>query len=113
MAFAIEAEGKRLVYSGDAGLCDALRDLAREADFLVHWCYCLSDEELHPAIKAMCPNPAEIAQMADRAGVKRLLLSHFRVHMDTEAGHRGAREELTANFSGAAGIAEDLDVFEI
>ncbi len=113
MAFSVEANGKKFVYSGDAGICEGLKDLARDADFLLHWCYCLTGEDVHPAIKQHSPNPKETAQMAQSAGVKRLLLSHFRIHMDTEEGLASARDDLAQHFDGPAGIAEDLDVFEI
>ncbi|MDA4848510.1 MBL fold metallo-hydrolase [Hoeflea poritis] len=113
MAFSVESGDKKFVYSGDAGICDPLRKLARDADFLLHWCYCLTGEEVHPAIKQNSPNPAEIAQMAESSGVKRLLISHFRIHMDTEEGHERTRNDLEANFNGPASVAEDLEVYEI
>jgi len=113
MAFSVTAGGKKFVYSGDAGICDALTELARDADFLLHWCYRLSGEEVHPALAEMSPTPEHIARMAQSAGVKRLLISHFRIHMDTEAGHAGARADLAAHFDGPADIAEDLQVFDI
>jgi ribonuclease BN (tRNA processing enzyme) len=113
MAFSVEANGKKFVYSGDAGICEDLTNLCQDADFLIHWCYCLSGEKVHPAIKQYSPNPAEIARMAQSADVKRLLISHFRIHMDGEEGHAGARADLAANFQGPAGIAEDLEVYDI
>ncbi len=113
MAFAVEAEGKKFVYSGDAGLCDDLETLAKDADFMIHWCYRLSTDNVHAAIAAKSPTSQLIAEMAERIGVKRLRLSHFRIHMDSDLGHAGAQAELAAGFSGEAGIAEDLDVYEI
>ncbi|MDF1717345.1 MAG: MBL fold metallo-hydrolase [Antarcticimicrobium sp.] len=113
MGFSVTAGGRKFVYSGDAGICDALTDLSRDADLLLHWCYRLSGEEIHPAIAAFSPTPADIARMAQSAGVKRLLISHFRIHMDSEEGHAGARADLAAHFDGPAEIAEDLQVHEI
>ena len=51
--------------------------------------------------------------MAERARVKQLILTHFRVHMDGPEAHEAALEELRSNFSGKSCIAEDLDVLEI
>lgn len=113
MAFSVTAGGRKFVYSGDAGICDALTDLARDADVLLHWCYRLSGEKIHPAIAAFSPTPEQIAKMAQSAAVKRLLISHFRIHMDTEQGHAGARADLAAHFDGPADIAEDLQVYQI
>ena len=82
-------------------------------DFLLHWCYRSSGEALHPALLPFSPDPREIAKMADGAAVKRLFLSHFRVHMDNIESHQKAMADLNTHFSGESGIAEDLDVYEI
>ena len=113
LGFAVQADGKKFVYSGDTGLCDDIANLCRDADFAVHWCYRGSGEQLHPATQVFCPDPAQVADMAQSVGVKRLYLSHFRVHMDSPEGHQKALADLRQRFGRAAGIVEDLDVFEI
>ncbi|MDF1776644.1 MAG: MBL fold metallo-hydrolase [Rhizobiaceae bacterium] len=113
MAFSVEAGGKKFVYSGDAAICDPLKTLAQNADVLLHWCYRLSIDPIHPAISAMSPTPADTARMAEAAGVKKLLLSHFRIHMDTEEGHASAHADLKDHFAGPAEIIEDLNAYEI
>ncbi len=113
MAFSVEADGKKFVYSGDAGICPALSKLQSDADFLLHWCYRLSTDDVHPAIAAFSPTPTDIATSAQASGVKRLLISHFRIHMDSDAGHESANMELSNHFKGIAGIAEDLDEYVI
>ena len=113
MAFAIETEHRKFVYSGDAAICDSLKVLTADADLLLHWCYRLTIDDIHPAIAAFSPTPAEVAAMAQSAGVKRLLLSHFRIHMDSPEGLASAASDLKENFSGPAEIVEDLNVYEI
>ncbi len=110
MAFRLDSAGKIFVYSGDAGLCDGLERLCRDADVLLHWCYRLDGERAHPAMEALTPTPTEIALMARRAGVRRLLLTHLRVHMDDEARLGDTLEALRRTFGEASGIAEDLEV---
>jgi ribonuclease BN (tRNA processing enzyme) len=56
---------------------------------------------------------SEIAQMAKEARVKRLMLTHFRVHMDSPENHAAALESLHRTFGPAATIAEDLDVITV
>lgn len=51
--------------------------------------------------------------MAESVGVKRLFLSHFRIHMDSDASHSSALADLSEHFSGESGIVEDLDTYEI
>ncbi|MDA4845438.1 MBL fold metallo-hydrolase [Hoeflea poritis] len=113
MAFSVESGGKKFVYSGDAAICDDLEHLSADADLLLHWCYRLSGEAVHPALSEKCPTPQDIAKMAARAGARRLLISHFRIHMDSEEGHESARKDLRAYFAGPAEIVEDLNVYRI
>ena len=113
LGYAVEADGKKFVYSGDTGINPEITELCRDADFLLHWCYRGSGERVHPALMAFSPDPGEVARMAQSVGVKRLYLSHFRIHMDTEAVHEKASIDFNAHFSGEAGVVEDLDVFEI
>lgn len=113
LGFAVEANGKKFVYSGDTGINPQITALCQNADFLLHWCYRGAGEQLHPALMSFCPDPGDVADMAQTAGVKRLYLTHFRVHMDGDGGHEKARAALGARFSGETGIVEDLEVYEI
>ena len=113
LGFAVETTDRKFVYSGDTGINPDIMALCHDADFLLHWCYRGAGEMLHPALMAFSPDPGEVADMAQAAGVKRLYLTHFRAHMDTEESHAKARADLAARFSGEAGIVEDLDWFDI
>jgi len=59
----------------------------------------------------LTPTPSEIAAMATRAEVKRLLLSHFRIHMDAPERHAAALAVLQAGFAGDSAIVEDLETY--
>ena len=113
MGFAVECAGRKFAYSGDAGICDALSALCRDADLLLHWCYRLDGEDAHPIMRPLTPTPAEIAAMATSAGVKRLLLTHFRVHMDVPDRHADALSKLSGEFGPDSWIVEDLDSYTI
>jgi ribonuclease BN (tRNA processing enzyme) len=70
LAYRVEAEGRALVYSGDTDESDSLVELATEADLLV----------LEAAMPVKVPGhltPPEAGRLAARAGVSRLLLTHF------------------------------------
>ena len=113
LGFAVEAGGRKFVYSGDTGINPDITALCQDADFLLHWCYRGAGEELHPALMPFSPAPADVADMAESAGVNRLYLTHFRAHMDTDESHAKAHADLAAHFSGEAGIVEDLEVYDI
>lgn len=111
MAFRIETNKGVFVYSGDSGPCDALEELSQGADLLVHWCYRLSHETASAYIAARSPAPADIAAMAKRAGVKKLVITHFRPHMDASGVHEKVLAEMAGVFDGPCMIAEDLMEF--
>ncbi|MEM7522647.1 MAG: hypothetical protein AAF360_02590 [Pseudomonadota bacterium] len=54
-------------------------------------------------MSAMTPTPSEIAMMAEKAGVKRLLLTHFRKSMDDEATHNAALSTMSPVFFQKSG----------
>jgi ribonuclease BN (tRNA processing enzyme) len=70
LGYRVEAEGQALVYSGDTDESDSLVALAREADLLVL-------EAANPFKVPGHLTPQEAGRLAARAGVKRLLLTHF------------------------------------
>ncbi len=113
MAFRVEAGGKSFVYSGDAGICDDLGALCQNADLLLHWCYRADGESVHPDLDRLSPTPGQIAKFASETGVKRLLLTHFRAHMDADAPTQAAKHSLAEHFGPDTAIVEDLEVFDI
>jgi len=70
LGFRVEAEGRALVYSGDTDESDSLVDLARGADLLVL-------EAANPFKVPGHLTPEEAGGLAARAGVPRLVLTHF------------------------------------
>lgn len=108
MAFRIDAGGKSFVYTGDTALSGNVEKLSKKADLLIHWCYRLTGDETNPHVRKMSPDPVEIAQLAQRCGVGRLLITHLRSSMDTEKIHAEINNQLKSNYSGSSGIAEDL-----
>ncbi len=112
MAFSVTDGKSKFVYSGDAGICPDLEELCTDADLLLHWCYRMDGEDMHPAMLDLCPTPSEIASMAKRRGVKRLLLTHIRRHMDESGKHESANRAMKAVFDGPSEITEDLKIYE-
>lgn len=113
MAFALTAGGRKFVYSGDAGLCPEVEALSENADLLLHWCYRLDGAAATPEMAALTPTPSETGAMAKRAGVRELVLTHFRKHMDAPEGFENAILAASEAFGRPVAIAEDLQQFEI
>ena len=87
MALAFAHQGKKFVYSADAGHSPEVEALTKDADLLLHWCNSLDSEEVSQKMTEVVPTPFEIGEMAKRAGVHSLILTHFRKHMETAADH--------------------------
>ncbi len=96
LAYRLEAGGKTLVYSGDTDVSDSLVELARGADLFLLEC-------ANPFKVPGHLTPAEAGWLAARAGVKRLLLTHFYPPCDEEDVAAVARKE----FRGEVLRAED------
>lgn len=111
LAFRLEAGKTAFVYTGDAGLCPELEDLAAGADLLLHWCFRLSCETDNPFLTQLSPSPVELASMAKRIGVKRLVLTHLRPAMDQRRSV--IEDELRRHFGEQAVIGDDLMTFTL
>ena len=82
-----EAEGKTLAFSGDTSPCDAMIELARNADVLFHECtfpeaFVEFRKKSGVGTFAHTP-PSDLGRIARDAGVKSLVATHFgpfRIH---------------------------------
>ncbi len=79
VGFRIEVDGKTLVYPGDCGPSDVVVDMARGADMLVLECTLPEGVDHHGHL-----NSEQAAQIAERAGVGKLVLSHFSPNVDVD-----------------------------
>ncbi|MCY3879478.1 MAG: MBL fold metallo-hydrolase [Rhodobacteraceae bacterium] len=113
MAFALVSAGRKFVYSGDAGLCPEIAELTADADLLLHWCYRPEGEMVSPSMAAKTPTPSEIGRMAKQAGVRSLILTHFRKHMDKPECHERSVQHASTAFGQPVTVAEDLQEIQI
>ncbi|MEJ8545392.1 ribonuclease Z [Brevibacillus borstelensis] len=77
--------GRVVVISGDTEPCEAVKELAQNADLLIHEStYAFADKEL--AIRSGHSTAREAAQLAKEAQVKSLCLTHFSPRYENEDG---------------------------
>jgi ribonuclease BN (tRNA processing enzyme) len=101
---------RRLAYSADTGPCEALHELAQEADLFVCEAALRSLEEDAPPPRARGHLlPAEAAAAAREARARRLLLTH----LPTSDSGAWARSEAAAAFEGATDVAEPLRSYDV
>ena len=72
LGYCIEANGKRIAYSGDTDLCDGILDLGRKADLLILECSMTDERKAQGHL-----TPTECGQIAALAGCRHLVLTHF------------------------------------
>jgi ribonuclease Z len=101
--------GRRIVYTGDTRPSDRVVEAARDADLLVHDCT-FGDEEADRARETYHATAAEAAEVARRAGARRLVLTHLSARYSENA--RILEEEAGRVFPGAV-VAHDGLVVEI
>jgi ribonuclease BN (tRNA processing enzyme) len=100
-SYAMAIKGSRkIVYSADSGPCNELEELAKDADiFLCESARCESDDDSSWGHLS----PQEAAEMARRARVRKLVLTHFWPECDYSRGLKMARDA----FGGGVEVAEE------
>ncbi|RMH77480.1 MAG: hypothetical protein D6681_20910, partial [Calditrichaeota bacterium] len=104
LGFRFEIENRVIAFSGDSGYCQDLIRLCKDADVAV--LECSHTDEL--AVKGHL-SPSLAAKVAENAGVKRLILTHF--YPDALEGD--PLSVARKYFSGPVQIANDGDVLTI
>ncbi len=106
--FLIEADGKRVVYSGDTRPCAETIKHAKGADLLIHEC------SLPDRMKELAPNhttPGELGALAAQAEVKTLVITHLYPELLKELGE--ALSSIRRSFSGKVIVPRDTQIITI
>lgn len=98
LAYRLEAQGKAIVFTGDATFVPELAELARGADILVSECSFPGDQSPGGHLAA-----GEVGRIAQEAGVKHLIL----VHLYPQARQADVLTQIGMHYSGNAEIATD------
>jgi ribonuclease Z len=80
--YRLETGGVSFVYSGDAGQCRAMEDLARGYDILVHMCHSISGTAPSARIEKHTMGHKELARFGGSSHVRDLVLSHVTERID-------------------------------
>jgi len=81
LGFLVEAQGKRLFFSGDTSPCDAVRKDASGVDLLIHEAMYFPPESGHYRSHS---HPERVGEVARQAGAKHLVLTHLQPKAEEE-----------------------------
>ena len=105
--FRITADGETLAYSGDTDACEALEDLARDADlFLCEAGYIEGRDDHFSGVHLTGRRAGEAAA---RAGVRRLALTHIPAWTDPQIPLAEAR----AVYTGPITMVRPMDILDV
>ncbi len=126
VGYKIEYQGKKIVISGDTKKNELLSEMAKNSDLLVHEVMLMSfqqilEEELRKAgmdrnatiiydIQDYHTDTKEVAELAQHANVKELVLNHLAPAPDNRMIKKLYMDELKA-YEGPIHLANDGDVF--
>ncbi len=126
VGYVIEYNGKKVVLSGDTKKNSLLEKKAKDADLLIHEVMLMSlqqdivvglmeakmerNAKILTDIQNYHTSPAEVAELATKANVKKLVLNHFAPVPDNIIIRKLYLKELKG-FEGPIHLANDGDVF--
>lgn len=116
-AYRFTYSGKSVVFSGDTAACDELVRCASNADLLVQdtcavYSRLYSDErsqKIRDALIGFHATPGQAGEMAQRAGVKRLICTHLLPGAEVEQ----VLDEAESEFIGETIVGKDLDEIRV
>ncbi|MEZ4972739.1 MAG: MBL fold metallo-hydrolase [Cyclobacteriaceae bacterium] len=108
LAFRLDAPDGSLCYTGDSGKSDEIVELAKGCDILIHMNHYFSGRAPSPAYRAACGNHKDNAEVAQKAGVKTLVLTHLLGQIDQPRVREQIVHEIQETFDGKVVWGEDL-----
>jgi ribonuclease BN (tRNA processing enzyme) len=108
LAFRLDAREGSICYTGDSGSSDAIVELAKGCDILIHMNHYFSGTEPTPAYRAACGNHRDNAIIAKRAGARTLVLTHLLAQIDQPGIREQIVHEIRQVFDGRVIWGEDL-----
>jgi ribonuclease BN (tRNA processing enzyme) len=113
LAYRVDTPDGSVVFTGDTQPCDSVAELAKDADVML--CMCWDDQEIMDADGESPGQCGTIgaAQLAEKAGVKKLVLVHVGQHLSQHGPMEKGIGDVREHYSGQLLFAEELMSFEL
>ncbi len=128
LSYRFDLPGRSIVYTGDTGPSKAVEELAKDADLLV--AEMMDVEMMIGLVRLANPNmpdkiakgmeahmtkhhllPKDVGEMAARAGVKAVVVTHFAGIEPNNPGHMPYLGTIAEHYNGPVVIANDMDEY--
>ncbi len=103
--------GRKIVYTGDTRPCESVVEASRGADLLIHD-GSMSEEVKQYAVEYMHSTALEAAEVAKKAGVRKLILTHISARYSDLGSAKKLEEEARRVFENVE-VARELMTLEV
>jgi ribonuclease Z len=113
LAYRLDTPDGSIVFTGDTQPCATVLDLAKDADVML--CMCWDDQEVmeeNGEARYQCGTTAA-AQMAQEAGVKKLVLVHIGPHLSGHGPMEKGIGDIRRIYDGEIVFSDELMSFEV
>jgi len=100
LAYRVDSAEGSIVFTGDTGPCESVTTLAKGADVML--CMCWDDQEImqqNGEFQGQC-GTIGAGEMAQEAGVKKLVLVHVGPHLSGDEPMRKGLEDIRRVYDG-------------
>lgn len=107
--YRLESKAGSMCYTGDSGgVSEDVIKTAKGCDVLIHMAHFETGTEPSPEYRQGCGSHLDVAEVAQRAGVETLVMSHVLEHIDRPGTRERLINEAAEVFKGEIIWAEDL-----
>lgn len=106
--FRFETSCGVIAYTGDTGPCENAYKLADNAEVLIGMCTYESGTALKDEYRASCLGHMELAEIGQRSGAKKIVLTHIPQRIDSPPILERLIDEMQGIYSGKIVIGQDL-----
>jgi ribonuclease BN (tRNA processing enzyme) len=108
VAYRIDSDQGSIVFTGDTEPVDSVVELARGADMLVCMCWDTDAAMEADGVSGGMTGTGSAGMLAERAGVRTLVLTHINAHLDSPDVREEGMAEAASVFGGQVVFGEEL-----
>jgi ribonuclease BN (tRNA processing enzyme) len=113
LAYRFNTDEGSVVFAGDCGDCNELREFAQGADTLVIACTHFGPGSTRPSVADVITGTPEVSAIANEAGVGRVVLTHTSPGYEKPGVKERAVAEIARSYDGAIIFPDELQTVQL